>query len=76
MRIFFCIILSLISLSCNHSSQDNEIIVYTTMYGECFHSTRNCPTLYKSKVIFECNKSKAQKKGYRSCKVCFNKYNI
>lgn len=71
MRILILIILILVSLSCKHSSQDNEVIVYTTMYGECYHSTKNCPTLYRSKVIFECSQSNAQNKGYRSCNVCF-----
>lgn len=74
LRILILIILTLVTLSCNHSSQDNEVVVYTTMYGECYHSTKNCPTLYKSKVIFGCSESKAQQKGYRSCNVCINKY--
>lgn len=49
----------------SYDSEDNTI-VYTTEYGECYHSTPNCPTLARSRNIYETTKRKAQ----RNCRPC------
>ena len=52
----------------SYDSEDNTI-VYTTEYGECYHSTPNCPTLARSRNIYETSKSRARR-SYRPCQKC------
>lgn len=42
--------------------------VYWTPNGSVYHSTKNCPTLSRSRTIYSGSKSKCPKK--RACKVC------
>ena len=66
LRIFFSIIIILIALSCDSYSQDNEVVVYITMYGECYHS-ENCSYINRKSEI---TLLKAINKGYRKCSHC------
>lgn len=50
-------------------SDDDNITVYTTEYGECYHSTPNCPTLSRSRNIYSTSKGRA-KRHYRPCQKC------
>lgn len=43
---------------------------YYTPYGEKYHSTKNCPTLSRSRVIYSTTIPQAQNMGLGACKVC------
>lgn len=51
------------------SDYDDNVTVYTTEYGECYHSTPNCPSLARSCNIYETSKSRA-KRSHRPCQRC------
>lgn len=44
-------------------------VVYITPNGKCYHSTRRCPTLHKSKKVSSVALKDAQRTR-RACKVC------
>lgn len=44
--------------------------VYVTEYGECYHSTPNCPSLSHSRNIYSQSKSKASR-THRRCSKCY-----
>lgn len=46
-------------------------VVYCTPKGKCYHSTRNCKTLAKSKTIREIDIDTARAKNLKACKVCY-----
>lgn len=58
----------------NSSSGYEESIdnttVYVTEYGECYHSTPNCPSLYRSRNIYSASKSRASR-THRRCSKCY-----
>lgn len=47
----------------------DNVTVYTTEYGECYHSTPDCPSLYRSRNIYETTKGRA-KRSHRPCQRC------
>lgn len=54
----------------NHQNlSSTSSTVYITPHGECYHSTRNCPTLRRSKNVKAVDKTEAMKTR-RACKVC------
>ncbi len=46
-------------------------IVYTTLYGECYHSSDSCYSLRKSQFIYETRLKNAESKGFHPCKICY-----
>ena len=53
---------------------DEDVDVYVTMYGNCYHSTRNCYEITKSKHISKISKKKARTRHYAPCSVCYGTY--
>ena len=51
------------------SNSHKSSTVYWTPSGEVYHSTRNCPTLSRSRIIYSGSISESGKS--RGCKVCF-----
>lgn len=68
------------SSSSNHGTigfdpfPDKNVDVYVTRYGNCYHSTRNCYEITKSKHISKISKKKARKRHYTPCSVCYGTY--
>ena len=50
---------------------DENVDVYVTRYGNCYHSTRNCYEITKSKHISKISKKKARRMHYAPCSVCY-----
>lgn len=53
---------------------NENVDVYITRYGNCYHSTRNCFEVTKSKHISKISKKKARKRHYVPCSVCYGTY--
>lgn len=51
--------------------QDYNTTVYITPHGKCYHRTDKCMTLKHSKHISSTTRDKAEAKGRKACKVCF-----
>lgn len=47
----------------------DDVIVYTTARGECYHVNPNCPTLSRSRNIYSSTKGR-EKGNHRPCNVC------
>lgn len=72
------VLLSICTISCskhndgyNHllMAQDSKECVYITPNGKCYHSSPNCPTLYRSRVINEISISEVRDTR-KPCSVC------
>lgn len=50
---------------------DDNVDVYVTRYGDCYHSTSNCYEIKKSKLISKVSKKKAIRRGYVPCSACY-----
>lgn len=51
-------------------SKPRPALVYITPTGQKYHSTKNCPTLSRSKTISAISLAEAKSRGYDPCKVC------
>lgn len=47
----------------------DDVVVYTTQHGECYHINPNCPTLSRSRNIYSSTKGQ-EKSTHRPCNVC------
>ena len=50
---------------------DENADVFVTWYGYCYHSSRDCYEIKKSKHISKISKKKARKRGYIPCSACY-----
>lgn len=48
---------------------DDNVDVYVTRYGDCYHVIRNCYEIKKSKLISKVSKKKAIRRGYVPCRL-------
>jgi len=69
-RILFVLIAMFSMQSFTNAPSASDTIVYVTPSGKCYHSTKSCSSLSRSKKIIAVSLSEA-KKTRRACSKCY-----